>query len=193
MAPAIWRACESPWVVVFECSADAQRKVQPGFDLVNLDIIAEFSNDNGRHLVVADRLARHRLVIGKKSTRCDPRYLIFPDEHLETRLCALAALHYASGCRCGSQGSLSFMPTDYQRRRFVLLLRILDQMANPVRPPPTIRELALQVVYPHSQAGRSIEWKSSSERRHTQRLVSEARYMARTGYRQLLRARRIRA
>ncbi|PHR20256.1 MAG: hypothetical protein COA41_05875 [Sphingopyxis sp.] len=34
--------------------------------------------------------------------------------------------------------------------------------------------------------GRAIEWKSSSERRHVQRLVSVAHHLLRRGYRALL-------
>lgn len=71
----------------------------------------------------------------------------------------------------------------------MLLLRILDRLAGPETCLPTLRTIAMDVVYPHSQFGRVIEWKSSSERRQTQRLVSEARFLMKAGYRDLLKGR----
>ena len=54
---------------------------------------------------------------------------------------------------------------------------------KPIGVPRLVRE---KTSYPRSDLGRAIEWKSSSERRHTQRLVSEAHHLMRQGYRALL-------
>ncbi|MBB3860886.1 hypothetical protein GGQ88_002155 [Novosphingobium hassiacum] len=74
-------------------------------------------------------------------------------------------------------------PSSYQRYRLDLLLRILDIMAVPGT---SARDVAMQAIYQGQDFGRSAEWKGSSERRHTFRLIREARAMMTTGYRALL-------
>ena len=53
--------------------------------------------------------------------------------------------------------------------------------------PPTTHNIARRYVYPGMTIGRGSEWKSSAERRRTQRLIDEAFALMRGGYRTLLR------
>lgn len=70
-----------------------------------------------------------------------------------------------------------------------MLLRILDYLADSGAAGPTVREIASEVVYNRANPSRATEWKTSSERRHTQRLVREARVMMQGGYVKLLQGR----
>jgi hypothetical protein len=49
------------------------------------------------------------------------------------------------------------------------------------------REIGLRLVYPWLAGTGALAWKSMSERRRVQRLVAEARALAASGYRDLLR------
>nr|WP_083231240.1 DUF2285 domain-containing protein [Blastomonas sp. RAC04] len=77
-------------------------------------------------------------------------------------------------------------PTEFQRHRLQLLLDILDLAVTPGVKSLTTHELALRRIYPGMTVGRGAEWKSSSHRRRTQRLIAEARAMMNGGYRMLL-------
>ncbi len=77
-----------------------------------------------------------------------------------------------------------FCPTPRQVRRLKLLLAILDlfQLGQDV----SSFDVARQLVYPKSVLARGMEWKSSSERRRTLRLIEQARRLTHGGYRDLL-------
>lgn len=66
------------------------------------------------------------------------------------------------------------------------MLAILDHLVGATDKEVTIRSLAETFVFPGTGSGRSIEWKTSSSRRQTQRLVREAIAMTNGGYRKLL-------
>lgn len=97
---------------------------------------------------------------------------------LEQRLSGLGAAHVQGSPR----------PTDFQARRLSMLLAILDALQADRRRRVTTHEIASQVIYPRLMLGRGAQWKGSSERRRTQRLIEEALSMMRGGYRRLLRA-----
>lgn len=187
--PAIWRACAAPSVMIFDAAMDPRIPDLTGPIFANRAIVGDFSDGSGRHLVLGDRHGRHRQLIRTSGTRPDAGYFVAADGHLTMRLAAIARFHKPACREAGTKGRSSLRPTDYQKHRLVLMLRILDRLAGPDGPPPTLRNVAMDIVYPKSQFDRAIEWKSSSERRQTQRLVNEARYLMRTGYRYLLKGR----
>lgn len=80
-----------------------------------------------------------------------------------------------------------FAPTPFQRRRLGMLLDILDAVLDRERTGITSHEIARRHVYPGMTIGRGNEWKSSAERRRTQRLIDEALALMNGGYRVLLR------
>lgn len=80
-------------------------------------------------------------------------------------------------------------PTAFQARRLYLLLDILDALLVPDGPRPSTHEIADRLIYPRLAIGRGSEWKASSERRRTQRLIDEALALMNGGYRALLQGR----
>src|SRR3546814_11960918 len=80
-----------------------------------------------------------------------------------------------------------FAPTPFQQRRLNMLLDILDAVLGRERTGITTHEIARCHVYPAMSIGRGNEWKSSAERRRTQRLIDEALALMNGGYRALLR------
>ena len=79
------------------------------------------------------------------------------------------------------------LPTSYQAQRLALLLAILDLRSGPLT--VSSHEVARRLVYPRLAIARGATWKSSSERRRTQRLIREADALMAGGYRALLSGR----
>src|SRR3546814_424331 len=67
-----------------------------------------------------------------------------------------------------------------------MMLAILDLLQEPGGAGVTSHDVARLIIYPRLSVGRGAEWKSSSERRRTQRLIEEARGLMQGGYRALL-------
>ncbi|MDP3550666.1 MAG: DUF2285 domain-containing protein [Novosphingobium sp.] len=107
------------------------------------------------------------------------------DGHLGSRYRALARLRAHVDGVAPPANIGADTPSSYQRYRLDLLLRILDITAVPGT---SARDVAMQAIYPGQNLGRAAEWKGSSERRHTFRLIREARVMTTTGYRALLKS-----
>jgi hypothetical protein len=152
------------------------------------DAIAEMTGENARHLILERAAFRHRLKIRSCPASAGSAFLIGADSKAATRIGALRAF-LASGdrtVRCTAPSALE--PTSYQRYRLMLLLRILDHLEQ-APSEASLRMLASEIVYARELAVRSIEWKSSSHRRQTQRLVKVARHMVAAGYRRLLNGR----
>lgn len=102
----------------------------------------------------------------------------------ETRLQAVADLE--RWLRGISSASAVLRPTSYQSQRLDLLLSILDlRAAGDV----SSHEVARRLIYPRLDVGRGAAWKSSPERRRTQRLIREAEALAAGGDRALLAGR----
>ncbi|MFC3784103.1 hypothetical protein GGR90_000722 [Sphingopyxis italica] len=121
--------------------------------------------------------------------RCDPAdvplaALIPCDGMAETRLLAVADLE--QWLRGTASASAVSRPTSYQAQRLDLLLSILDLRGERG---VTSHEVAHRIIYPRLIVGRGAAWKSSPERRRTQRLIREAEALAAGGYRALLAGR----
>lgn len=101
--------------------------------------------------------------------------------------------HGVSACFEGmlSQGQYPHLhetphPTEFQQQRLQLLCDILDLVGVSGAESLSTHELAFRRIYPGMTVSRGAEWKSSSHRRRTQRLIAEARAMMNGGYRALL-------
>ncbi len=186
MDPAIWRASEAPSIVILEQCSTANKADCWASIFVHREIVRDVSSREGRHLVLADRFGRYRLLVQDRAEAL-PAYRILRDEWLDLRIAAIQALQSA-GNEPRSRVRSSLVPTEYQTHRLKLLLEILDRQILTANP-PTLRQIATGIVYRRSKTGRAIEWKASSERRQTQRLVREARCMMTEGYRSLLTGR----
>lgn len=136
-------------------------------------------------MVLSDHSRIHRVTILAPDHPDGHLVAIVPDGCCALRL---AALHRFVGKGvCASVGCL--YPTAAQRRRLIQMLQILDCLHATERPKPALRQIAETVLYPGHDLGRAIEWKSSSQRRQTQRLVNGARHLMQEGYRELLKGR----
>lgn len=147
-------------------------------------IVAEQLSERGRHLVLKGRQGRHRLLIDPTlKTRTTPVIACNLDHHIVARLDAATALF-------NKGGTPPFLrPTPFQRHRLCTMLSILDTVERLGKAAATSRRIASTAIYPGMHFGSAIEWKTSSHRRQTQRLVAEAKHMARNGYRKLLAGR----
>jgi Uncharacterized conserved protein (DUF2285) len=79
--------------------------------------------------------------------------------------------------------------TSFQHSRLALMLRIIDFLAEASDISNPVRETARHIAFSHSVFANANEWKTSSERRRTQRLMDGAAYLASEGYRDLLHGR----
>lgn len=146
--------------------------------------IASRSAGDETHLVMGDAESLHRVCL-RSVPASDPVASLIPcDALLDARLQALAGLdRWLRGARRGAQ---IFGPTAYQARRLHLLLAILDlRRGDEV----TSHKVAQCLIYPRLSIGQGASWKSSPERRRTQRLIREAEALAAGGYRALLAGR----
>lgn len=150
--------------------------------------MTEGETEAGRHLVLAGRHARHRLLVMRSAATSPGGYVVAADSSMPVRLAALSAFHEDPRSPQAGAARAALKPSAYQRHRLALLLAILDRLEQSPRDPPTIRQIAGELVFPSRTFERAIDWKSSSHRRQAQRLVAEARRMMTTGYRDLLRS-----
>jgi hypothetical protein len=140
---------------------------------------------DGRHLVLAKGDGRHRIWLRAPASAGSLACMIPWDEAFSQRLGAVRRLerHLAGASATVPDGGRR--PTAFQQRRLGLLLDIVDALGS--QPQPYTYDIAARFVYPRMTIGRGAEWKSSSERRRTQRLISEALELVDTGYLRLLR------
>ena len=178
--PAIWRAEENPNIVILSGSG-AVKAARAACDL-----IAKRASNAGDHLILAGGGARHRLLAVASARLGGDNYLIPQDQWVPIRLAAIDAFHCCVAGSAVPSKRYQLRPTAYQSHRLRLLLAILDTLGR-VPEGATLREIAGTLVYRGLSEQRAIDWKSSSQRRQTQRLVAEARRMASHGYLGLLR------
>ncbi|HEV7334468.1 MAG TPA: DUF2285 domain-containing protein [Bosea sp. (in: a-proteobacteria)] len=139
---------------------------------------------DGGHYILGDGCIMRRIWL-----RCDPAgvplaALIPCDTMTETRLQAVSDLE--RWLRGMASASAVSQPTSYQSQRLDLLLSILDLRGERQ---VTSHEVARCLIYPRLDVGRGAAWKSSPERRRTQRLIREAEALSAGGYRALLAGR----
>lgn len=143
--------------------------------------LARYSGSSGDNFLFGEGEALHRVWL-----RCDPcgasLAAVVPwDAMIETRLGAVSDLD--RWVRGRSLAVTAFRPTSYQAQRLDLLLSIIDLRSERNL---TSHEIARRLIYPRLGLGRGAAWKSSSERRRTQRLIREAEALMAGGYRALL-------
>lgn len=139
---------------------------------------------NGRHLVIVVDGALHRLWI--RDLRCGQSLAyVIPCDQVSPRLSAIDRFERVL-TRRPSVRVEDVMPSAFQRTRLRLLLAIYDHLQSDLGGRPHTYDVARQLVTPRMTLARGSEWKGSSERRRTQRLIAEARFMVARGYRGLL-------
>ena len=182
--PAIWRSDLNARVVILTGDESHCDDVEAARSIC--DVIAEQRGPDKHHLVLAGADGRHRLLVIASSQQSIGGYLVPRDGSLPIRLAALEAFHACVGGKIATAARHRLLPTAYQSHRLHLLLAILDVLGMASNGKVTLRDMASKLVYRGLAHERAIDWKSSSQRRHTQRLVAEAHRMASRGYRDLL-------
>ncbi|TYC79399.1 DUF2285 domain-containing protein [Novosphingobium sp. BW1] len=152
-------------------------------------ILSDRLLSDGRHIVLGDNGGPHHLWIRDPRAGQSLAYVIPRNAAMGPRVAATERFdRRLSGTPAYCCQSLS-LPTAFQAQRFSLLLAILDTLLDAGKARPSTHEIASQLIYPHMTIGRGGEWKASSERRRTQRLIDEALALMNGGYRNLLQGR----
>lgn len=151
-------------------------------------ILADLALADGRHLVLGDVDGPHHLWL-----RGDPddgalAYVVLKDAMTELRLTAVGRLDRRLAGAPPARRLRGFHPSPFQRHRLSLLLDILDMLV-PARGHVPSYAVARKFIYPAMSIRPGTEWKGSSERRQTQRLINEAFHLMHGGYRALLAGR----
>jgi len=149
----------------------------PGFEP-----LVEAVGEHEHYLVAAKGAARLRLCLRAAPPQCPDCLIIHNDLCAAARLAAATRFERATrGLRLGPDRVAS--PSVYRRSRLALLLDIQDGIDAGMSP----RDLAFGLVFPRHRPLAGATWKGSGERRHTLRLIADARRLVTSGYRKLLR------
>lgn len=144
-------------------------------------LVGEQGQDE-HHVVAGSGAARLRICLRPLPPGSVESLIILRDRSAPERLSA--ALHFERMAGNRPHGSdRAPGPTDYRRGRLIQLLAICDGLVAGAG----TRDLAFALVFPHHRPLAGATWKGSGERRHTLRLIAEARRQVATGYRALLR------
>jgi hypothetical protein len=138
-------------------------------------------------MVLGDVDGPHRLWVRSGAAGRPLAYVIVRDDAIELRQGAMRRLDRRLSGAPPTRPLSGLQPTAFQRHRLSMLLDILDAVLGRQSDRMTTHEIASRHVYAGLGVGRGDEWKSSSERRRTQRLIDEAVALMRGGYRRLLR------
>ena len=179
-APAIWSAdCASQIVSLASVLADFCGAAP----LPDTAPSAEFHDGHTRQLVLDAAGVRHRFHV-RTADQSAPLAILLPPlcDPLHAASCDAARRMFAG--LSPTEATLAMRPSALQRQRLALLLRVLDASLAGA----SNREIGLRVVYPWLTGTDALSWKATSERRRVQRLVAEARDLATSGYRALLKA-----
>ena len=181
-APAIWSPDCAPSVVLIDVDLREPSEFQQLLAVRRAHILASYRANDALHIVIGGANGRHRLRLGDRHGATIDTYRAPADNHAALRLAAtLCFEHWLRGERAIRQ-TPTLVPTTFQRQRLVLLLNICDaHMAS-----ASLRDIAFALVFRNQSAISSADWKGSSERRHSLRLLSEARAMMDTEFRHLL-------
>ncbi|MDF0542771.1 DUF2285 domain-containing protein [Sphingobium sp. H39-3-25] len=173
----LWSPHAAPDVVVVKTVDIAATPLPPAVEL-----LVHESSPTEHHLVAAQGTTRLRLCLRAAPSNC-PDCLIIPhDECASVRLAAATRFERVTrGLRPGPDRAAS--PSAYRRSRLALLLGIHDALNAGASP----RDLAFSLVFPRLRPLVGATWKGSGERRHTLRLIAEARHLVNSGYHKLLR------
>lgn len=174
--PALWSPEDMPGVVILDSPASSAFTLPTGVEILADHVVA-----GERHLVLASLAGRVRLCIRQADARIAPTIVITMDAHAAKRLAAAAVAEGIVFRHILPKSRIS-VPTAYQRRRLVLMLKVHDAVLGGA----SHRDVAFGHIFPRNRPLVGAEWKGSSECRHTHRFISELRQMVSAGYRKLL-------
>jgi Uncharacterized conserved protein (DUF2285) len=144
-------------------------------------ILSDHTANDERHVVIAGDKGHHRIPL--LDIRSESQLAVILPISVELALGLASAARFDRLLRCVPTGHLwEYQPTSFKRNRLVLQLGLLDaEVVGASR-----REMASALLYRNSTPMGRAEWKGSSQRRRTHRMIDEAKYMMAHGYRNLL-------
>jgi hypothetical protein len=146
------------------------------------EIVADHDAPDGRHMVIAGPDGPHRLWLREIKPETPLAIIIPADRNLAQRIAAALRLERRLRGTASGQAPPGYQPSAFQRNRLFLLLNLLDaEKAGASR-----RTMASTLLYRNSAPMGRAEWKGSSQRRRTHRMIEEAKQLMAGGYRQLL-------
>jgi hypothetical protein len=184
--PASWSPAACPFTVILEPAPQGFAHA----DILEISrwpiILADRRLSGGRHIILADTDGPHHIWLTAATPAQPLAYVIARDAHSALRYAAAARLDRRLRGAPPARKAHINRPTSYQQHRLRLLLAILDLLGTDDNKRATTFQICRTLVYPHRKFENSAEWKSSNERRRTQRLVEEAVQLMQSGYRSLL-------
>jgi len=177
-APALWMPQHTAAIVTLESPFEPAAFKLPA----SARMLADCLIGDERHLVLETALHRVRFCIRRAAGR-EITMIVIPMDGLAVKRLAAARTAERLLCGHGEGAHDSALPTRYQRGRFILMLAVHDALMDGA----SIHDVAFTLAFPRTKPLTGAEWKGSGERRHTLRLIADARRMVTTGYRMLLR------
>ncbi|MPT48326.1 MAG: DUF2285 domain-containing protein [Sphingobium sp.] len=180
--PLFWQPDRIPVAILLDTAP-------PGFRSANLSDIsalgtprADANTPNGRHLVIADPNGEHRLWVYASAHGRSIAAIIPFDADFDTRITSLLRFHrHLLGHPSGSLPR-GWALTPYRRDRLLRMIRAFDLKQAGA----SYRAIAIALDSDEAAVLSATEWKLSSTRSWTIRLVRAARMMVNGGYRKLL-------
>ncbi len=187
MEPALWLPALTPAILILD-TAPFQGAYPGSIKSDGLPgILVDRELETGRYLILADKGGPHRLWLRPGPADRSLAYVIVRDDDTDLRQAVVRRFERRMAGMPDLRPPPGLWPTPFQRQRLSMLLDILDAAGTRGEDRLTTHEIARRHVYAGLQVGKGSEWKSSSQRRRTQRLVEEARALMEGGYRRLLR------
>jgi len=179
-APAIWRADAASQIVSL---APAPPAFSGPAALPNVAPAAQCDGGDALHVVLDIGGVRHRFHVLTAAPET-PLAILLPPHGDTLRAAACDTARRMFACLSTAEPATAMRPSALHRRRLTLLLQVLDAWLAGA----SNREIGGSIVYPWLAGADSLVWKAMGERRRVQRLVAEARDLASSGFRDLLRA-----
>jgi hypothetical protein len=172
-AAALWRADCHPGTVLLVPARAAQAGITTKELLARAAIRSEFITSERRYLALNGEDGVHRVLVEGEDSADKLGALTVLDEHLPLRLHAISRFHAWLAGTAQDKAPCD-VPTPYQAARLHRMLRILDALAAAAPRQVSSREIAETIIYHGVSFASPMEWKISSERRHTLRLIAQA-------------------
>jgi hypothetical protein len=145
------------------------------------EVISDHSDSHEHYVVAAKDTARLRLCVRTGPMHCLDCLIILRDQSAAIRLAAASRFERITrGSRFDLDRKAS--PSSYRRTKLIQLLTIHDALDAGADP----RDIAFSLAFPRHRPLVGSTWKGSGERRHTLRLIADARCLVMTGHRKLL-------
>lgn len=142
------------------------------------ETLAAFDDGDARHLILSCGDIRLWVCITAVPGRSEPTFVV-PANSLAAH--RLEAARQFNALQMGSPKAFTrppFTPTRYDRARLARLLAVADAGAVGA----SARDIAFEVVFPHSTPLVGDDWRDSSEQRQTRRLIAQTARMIDSGF-----------